>query len=462
MDSSIDESYLAGQSGASMFRLNDENTRVLINEDYMQITPSSAARCVQFSENQLGIATGLENSLTIDDGSRGSHIFDQHQDGNPLTGLHGSSVQIAGSDAGLSVLFPDSGRPNLTSAIDMNAPECCLDIRGTVMGQGGISDCLASPNHLIDYGIVKTSEAMDMSLARAGMATGQDIYIKNGSISSSPIELLRTDSLLGLNLNNDRYLSTDLTGIRSVFGDDSNSCVLDTLNRSVCSINWDTMTQGYFGTEIDSFRIQDQFVNLTNEYNGALDSGIPSDTVFRATQNYVADTSFIAVSATSIEEDRVQIIQRFHEIDEAEEVSHLLRSTNPGFVAMYEGALGALYSGNRDRVRHFSVSFRELFTHIIHTVAPDEEIGAWSSDESLYHNGRPTRKARLKYITRGLDSPNFHRYLDATINATDEFLGLFQRGTHAVDSGYTESQLDAMRIQAEATIKLILSTSETT
>ena len=459
MDTTIDESYFSGQGKVSMFRLHDETAGIVLTKDSMRIMPSGLANCVEFSGDQLGVRAGLGNSLQLNDDSQASRFLTSDRERHAIVGLTDSSLEVPGSNLGLRVMLSDAGHVGLGSAGNMNVSECFLDIRDTMVGQTKVSHFAASPNQVIDYGIVKTNEAMGVSLIQTGIPPGQDIFIKDNSIYSSPINYLHTDSPLSLNLDESRYLKADLTGVHSILAGHANSGILSLLDTNVHSINWDNVSQGYFGSKLDTFRIQDQFVNLSNRYNETLKSGISGDMLFHATQDYVADTSFIAISATTLEEDRAQVIQRYHEIEKVDEASHLLRRANPGFVGMYEGAVDALYSDNADRVRHFSVSFRELFTHIMHGAAPDKEIEAWSSDESLFHNGRPTRKARLKYITRGLDSPSFQKYLYATIEATDEFLNLFQRGTHAVDSGYTQSQLDAMRIQADATIRLLLSVS---
>jgi len=455
MDKTIDESYFSGQGKVSMFRLHDENAGIVLNKDSMRIMPSSLANCVEFSANQLDLHTGLGNSLQFNDDSQAFRLLTSDREGHAIVGLLDSSLE--GLDLGLPVMLSDAGHVELGFAENINELECFMDIHDTMVGQTQVSQFVASPSQVIDYGIVKTNEAMDVLLIQTGIPPGQDIFIKDNSIYSSPINCLQKDSPLSLNLDESRYLKADLTGVHSILAGDANFGILSLLDTNVHSINWDNVSQGYFGSKLDTFRIQDQFVNLSNRYNKTLESGISDDMLSYATQDYVANTSFIAISATTLEEDRAQVIQRYYDIEKVDEASQLLKRVNPRFVSMYEGAIDALYSDNPDRVRHFSVSFRELFTHIMHSVAPDKEIEAWSSDESLFHKGRPTRKARLKYITRGLDSHSFQKYLYATIEATDEFLNLFQRGTHAVDSGYTQSQLDAMRIQADATIRLLIS-----
>lgn len=53
--------------------------------------------------------------------------------------------------------------------------------------------------------------------------------------------------------------------------------------------------------------------------------------------------------------------------------SHLPR-IDAGLYKMWKGAIEAYNSNNSDRVRHFSTSIRELYTHLFHILAPDDAI----------------------------------------------------------------------------------------
>lgn len=442
MDITLDESYFSAEREVGVFRLHDEGARVSFDGKSICIAPSNAVNCVLSSSVSLGLIGHPE----------------EH------------AINIV-SDPGLGVLTPDIGLPAMLSdtrhlglgiGATGNVSECFLDVHGAIDPQTEKPQFVASPGQVIDYGIVRANEGFSLSLSKTGMNLflDQNILIKNNLIYADPINYLQTDSPLSLHLDEGRYVRADLTRVQAILTDDTNASMLGLIDTNIRGMNWDNMSQGFFGSDLDTFRIQDQFVGLSNSYNETLVSATPSNLLSLTTHNYLADTSFLAVSATSLEEDRTQVVQRYYDLEEHDEVSHLLKDVDPGFVKMYEGATEVLYSGNPDKVRHFSVSFRELFTHIMHRAAPNDEIKAWSSEESLFHNGKPTRKARLKYITRNLDSPKFEKYLYAVIEATGEFLDLFQRGAHAVDSGYTESQLDVMKIQADATIRLLLSASE--
>lgn len=441
MDMTLDESHFSAEREVGVFRLHDEGARVLFDGNSVCIAPSDAVNCVLSSSTSLGLSA--------------------HPEEHAINIVSDPGLGVQAPDPGLHVMLSDAGHLGLDTGANVNVSECLLDVHGAIEPQTEKSQFVASPDQIIDYGIIRTNEGLSLSLSETGikLVPDQDIFIKNNSIYADPINYLQTDSPLSLHLNEGGYLRADLTGVQSILTDDTNASMLSLIDTNICGMNWDNMSQGFFGSDLDTFRIQDQFVGLSNSYNEILVSATPSNLLSLTTHNYLAGTSFLAVSATSLEEDRTQAVQRYYHLEEDDEVSHLLKDADPGFVRMYEGAIEVLYSGNPEKVRHFSVSLRELFTHIMHSAAPNDEIKAWSCEESLFHNGKPTRKARLKYITRNLDSPKFEKYLDATIKATNEFLDLFQRGIHAVDSGYTESQLDVMKIQADATIRLLLSAS---
>lgn len=143
-----------------------------------------------------------------------------------------------------------------------------------------------------------------------------------------------------------------------------------------------------------------------------------------------------------------------------DELSRYLRDLDPPLVRMLNGARQALNSDNPDRVRHFSSSLRELFTHVLHRLAPDEEVHSWSNSPEHYHGGRPTRKARLLYINRGINQKPFDAFVEKDINTVVEFLKLFQQGTHEVEAEYTLTQLRALEARMHSTLKFLIVISQ--
>jgi hypothetical protein len=122
----------------------------------------------------------------------------------------------------------------------------------------------------------------------------------------------------------------------------------------------------------------------------------------------------------------------------------LLSERDPDLLIPLAGARGALRSTNPDRARYFSSSLRELFMQVLHRLAPDQAVQRWTSNPDHYDKGKPTRRARLLYICRRINSGDFSAVVEADVSATLKFLGLFQGVTHQVRSDLSEDQLHAM------------------
>src|SRR3972149_6300750 len=136
--------------------------------------------------------------------------------------------------------------------------------------------------------------------------------------------------------------------------------------------------------------------------------------------------------------DEVSIVPKEHSLED------WLHKLEPGLVNLLRGAREALISSNADRARHVATSIRELFTHVLHRLAPDENIRAWTTDALYYNNGRPTRRARLLYINKEINLELFSEFVDADVNAVLTLIDALQLGTHDIRSQLTDRQLRAL------------------
>lgn len=134
----------------------------------------------------------------------------------------------------------------------------------------------------------------------------------------------------------------------------------------------------------------------------------------------------------------------------------LIASIDVQLLPLYEGAIDAIASNNVDRVRHATTSLRELFTHMLHKLAPDDAFFKWNQDESNLYNGRPKRKGRLLYICRKINYGPFTTFVDWDISAALMFLDFLQRGTHAIEKPYDERQMKALLIRMECLLDFII------
>jgi len=175
------------------------------------------------------------------------------------------------------------------------------------------------------------------------------------------------------------------------------------------------------------------------------------------------------ISAPAPEEEIEPIDEELHlgnEIDTEtqEELPMLLAKLDKDFIPVWKGAISSLQSDNSDRVRHFSVSVRELFTQVLHILAPDKEIRKWASSPEYFVdkdiNKLPTRQARLLYIYQGINNGSLRKFIDKDISMFLEFLDLFQRGTHELMIDYTENQIKAMQLRAAMMLRYLIEISQ--
>lgn len=165
------------------------------------------------------------------------------------------------------------------------------------------------------------------------------------------------------------------------------------------------------------------------------------------------------LEAISVEEDitaEEELIKNEIQYENEISLSVYLPKIDPGLYKMWKGAIEAYHSNNSDKVRHFVTSIRELYTHLIHLLAPDNEIRKWTTDPQHYNEGKPTRKSRLLFICRNIDNEPFSTFVKKDVEAMIAFIGIFQNGTHNIDPVFSPSQLITIKSKAENTLKFLL------
>lgn len=113
-------------------------------------------------------------------------------------------------------------------------------------------------------------------------------------------------------------------------------------------------------------------------------------------------------------------------------------------VVMYRGGSEAIERGGTDWQRHALVSFRELVTHVLHLLSPDKELLRVVSPDDM-HNGKPTRRARLRFIFRDQAGPEIAKFFEADLKAALELFDLLNNGTHRLDGNARKEQAHYLR-----------------
>ena len=119
-----------------------------------------------------------------------------------------------------------------------------------------------------------------------------------------------------------------------------------------------------------------------------------------------------------------------------------LESLDVSFPKMLRGAEQTIYSQNPDHCRHFASSHRELSTHVLHLLTPDNEVKQWTKDPNHYDkDGKPTRRARLKYIARNHNNDTF---VDFLIKDFENQMALLNADEHRKTQEYSNQELLAL------------------
>ncbi|OKH42917.1 hypothetical protein NIES2101_31895 [Calothrix sp. HK-06] len=164
------------------------------------------------------------------------------------------------------------------------------------------------------------------------------------------------------------------------------------------------------------------------------------------------------VSQKELELEQTKESLKIEILGQQEEFEQLLITAGwQDLVRMWQGANAVLNSTNNpDYVRHFGTSLRELLTQVIQRLSPDKEIKKWTEDKNHFHNGSPTRKARLLYISRSINHNNFSDFLEEDVDSTLELISSFNRATHAPTPPFSHTQLLTMQARLRAIVNFLI------
>jgi len=137
-------------------------------------------------------------------------------------------------------------------------------------------------------------------------------------------------------------------------------------------------------------------------------------------------------------------------------VDGLLEAFDERLIGLLHGARQSLRDDNPDRARHVTTSVRELFTQVLHSLAPDDDIRGWTSNDDHFHNNHPTRRARLLFICRHIDCDPLSRFVQDDVRAALSFVDSLNSGTHVVESRLSTVQLASIVSRMESLLVFLL------
>jgi len=142
------------------------------------------------------------------------------------------------------------------------------------------------------------------------------------------------------------------------------------------------------------------------------------------------------------------------------EIVVLLGNVNTELVSMWHGVKDAALNQHHDHKRHIGISLRELLTELIHKLAPDKLVQAWSNSPVHFgENGRPTRNARLEFILREIDDCKLAKFLALDIKAALELFQVVNGMTHSRASSLSGEGVRAVIFRAEQLIIYLIKVS---
>jgi len=137
-------------------------------------------------------------------------------------------------------------------------------------------------------------------------------------------------------------------------------------------------------------------------------------------------------------------------------VDALLADLDPDLCRLLEGARQSLRVNNADQARHVTTSVRELFTKVLHALAPEEHVRKWTTNSEFFHDNRPTRRARLLYICRNINCDPLIRFVEDDVCAALSFVDSLNAETHVIKSKLTTAQLSAIVSRIESLLLFLL------
>ena len=218
--------------------------------------------------------------------------------------------------------------------------------------------------------------------------------------------------------------------------------------------------------------VQSAMSSLWTSYRGLTES-------FVSVENFVQFPSFVLPEATegiSVKSHALESLRlrpqpagdgRSSETEIIEEgddsavgLSSLLGEIDLDLVPIYTGAMESLHGTNPDRARHVLTSLRTLWDAVFRVMAPDCAVMDWVEAQALpseeyFHEGRPTRRARLAYVLRYVNSGPITQYVDANVRAALKLHELFQR-VHNIRSGLTEQQLRVVVLDTRVSLEYFI------
>ncbi len=130
--------------------------------------------------------------------------------------------------------------------------------------------------------------------------------------------------------------------------------------------------------------------------------------------------------------------------------NHLTR-ISPELDDRWRGALFSLNPHNPDAARHFCTSSREIFSEILDSYAPNDQVIDKFPNCDTTDQGTPTRKSKIHFIlsNSGINDNDAIDFVDKDINNILTLFRVFNDGTHGSSGRFDITQLISIKSRVE-------------
>ncbi|NSX55691.1 hypothetical protein [Parasulfitobacter algicola] len=141
------------------------------------------------------------------------------------------------------------------------------------------------------------------------------------------------------------------------------------------------------------------------------------------------------------------------------QIDHILEKISQDVQDRWHGALYSLDPKNPDAARHFCTSARELLTEILERFAVDEDVKNALSNCELTPQGKPTRRAKIKYFLhqQGVGDDAVTDFIEDDMKNVVQLFRVFNDGTHGSSGRFEHAQLLAIRSRVEGAVTFLWS-----
>ena len=126
----------------------------------------------------------------------------------------------------------------------------------------------------------------------------------------------------------------------------------------------------------------------------------------------------------------------------------------------WKGALFALNPDNLDAARHFCTSAREVFTQFLEMSAPDAVVFQQMPACDKTHDGRPTRRSRIRMLLNRKQMPedeDLEEFVSQDIENILDLFDVFNQGTHGTAGRFSIHELASVKRRVEDGIVFLAS-----